>query len=158
MLSALIRVGLILATLCTLTSIAEAQGRGFVLITHGDTISHLGEIDSKSRAFVNGEAKVGYKWSYGGIFWIDFWTWDGEYCLYEGDGYEPITGEDAAKFMRQPTLPDPPFFYRFPLGLLILGGLLGLCLLGVIASAFGGAESKKNDETAKKGQPSDAAP
>lgn len=107
------------------------------LITTGDTITHLGDVGkvpggAKGLPF-GGTIGVGYKWSYAGLFWIDFWTWGGEYCLHVGDRYEPITPEKAAEYLGQTAPPGRPFLYKFPLGLLILGGFL---LFGVLGTIF----------------------
>lgn len=117
-----------------------------MLITTGNTISHLGPVQTpppaasgRSRFGMNEATpesvlrQVGYKYDYGGLFWIDFWTWGGEYCLYDGDKtYHPITPEEAARFLGRTDPPSRPFLFKFPLGLLILGGILVLGIIGAI--------------------------
>lgn len=130
-----------LAYLVLAPSQADAK---ILLITSGDTFTHFGKVQIPS----NGSGispktamvmrmpgvEVGYKWSYGGLFWIDFWTWGGEYCLYRGNEYESITPEEAALLLGQSSAPGRPFLYKFPLGLLIIAGIV---VLGVIGSLLG---------------------
>jgi hypothetical protein len=91
------------------------------LITHGDTISRVGE---GPRVFEGKEVpatSVGYKYSSFGVFWIDLWTWGGTYCLYEGKRCWKLEPADAARYLgKQESDLSPPFLYTFPLGLLIL--------------------------------------
>src|SRR5262249_39837892 len=66
---------------------------------------------------------VGFKYSYFGVFWLDLWTWGGEYCLYEGDNYSPIPLAMAAGLTgKSEDELTKPFLYRYPLGLLIIAG------------------------------------
>jgi hypothetical protein len=97
-----------------------------VLITHGDTISHVGGIQTKGAPLaapidVDG---VGYKYSYFGIFWLDLWRYDGQYCIYRGDHYQAISEAEAAMLLgiSEADL-HTPFFYRFPPGLIVLVAL-----------------------------------
>src|SRR5437764_6727836 len=119
--------GLPLALILVFFSPTRASA-GIILITHGDTIKHLGDIrnaelkDALRKAnFKN--LSVGFKYSYFGVFWIDLWTWGGEYCVYEGNNYNPIPLALAATLTgKSEDELGKPFFYRFPLGLLIIGG------------------------------------
>jgi hypothetical protein len=103
---------------------------GAVLITHGDTISHVGEAGAE-----NGRTlKVGYKWSYWGIFWLDLWTWGGTYCVYEDKRYQPIEPAHAAVLMgKKESDLGRPFLYSVPLGWLIV---VPLVVIGFIAGAL----------------------
>jgi len=105
-----------------LLSPSQASAK-FFLITHGDTITDLGPIKVKGEDMpANVPLKVGYKYSYGGLFWVDFWTWDGTYCIYHDKSFEPISEEVAAGLLgKSPGELSRPFFYRFPPGLMILG-------------------------------------
>ena len=129
----------------------RAEAGGFFLITHGDTIKDLGELPADSRAGLDvGPEKTlrfGYKYSYFGLFWIDLWTWGGEFCLHNGDKqYEGITVEQAAQLMhREPGQMKKPFFYSYPEGLVIPGGLfLALFLFGLATG-----DHKKKDGAAE---------
>jgi hypothetical protein len=98
-------------------------------------VSNLGEISAEMRSSPDFPAefadfKVGYKYSYAGVFWLDIWTWDGEFCVYKGGGlmddtsYVSIDKATAAELMgKTEDQIGIPFVYRFPLLLLILGGV-----------------------------------
>jgi hypothetical protein len=112
-------------------SVVEAK---IILITHGDTINHVGNIagpapqDMQKNAI--GDVKVGFKYSYFGVFWLDLWTWGGEFCLYtKDDRYQPISRSQAAMLMgvSEDQL-SKPFLYKFPLGLIILVGVVLICI------------------------------
>jgi hypothetical protein len=90
-----------------------------ILITHGDTISNLGEVSPKSRPqdMPANFHSVGFKYHYGGLFWIDFITSDGEFCVYDGDHFVPISKSQAAGLLGVPESElDSPFWYRYPPG------------------------------------------
>jgi hypothetical protein len=118
---------------------------GVILITHGDTIKHLGDIaDPQARADIRKETgkdlAVGFKYSYFGVFWIDLWTWGGEYCVYEGNNYKEVPPTVAAALMgKSESDLGKPFLYRFPLGLLIIGG----CVVVFTAIAMKGKSSER---------------
>ena len=72
---------------------------------------------------LNGQ--VGYKYGYWGVFWIDLWTHDGTYCLYEGDRYKPIEPAEAARLLgKSEGELSKPFLYRVPLGWFLFPPLL----------------------------------
>jgi len=58
---------------------AAAHAKGIILITHGDTINHLGDVASEYRGAGLPATTVGYKYSSFGVFWLDLWTWGGTY-------------------------------------------------------------------------------
>lgn len=106
------------------------------LITYGDSISQLGPlpVDKKEvlEKVTRPGAEVGYKYSYFGLFFLDLWTWGGEYCLFHEKSFWSLKPEQAAELLNVPVEKLPkPFFYRFPslLSVLVLG-ILGLILLG----------------------------
>jgi len=115
--------------LATVTlSAEEVQAKGIMIITHGESVLHYADLPTEVRANLKTETghdlNVGYLYSHFGIFWLDLWTWDGQYCLYEGDDVLRLTPEQVAEVMS--TTPDKlgkPLLYTFPLGLLILLGL-----------------------------------
>lgn len=121
-------------TALALLSPSVAEAKGLVLITTGDTIADLGKVSVQGKGGPGlGLPNVGYKYSYFGIFWLDLWTYDGTYCLHSGNNYEPISAAQAAMLLGKPEASlSPPWGYRFPLGLLILGGVLVLVGLGAI--------------------------
>jgi hypothetical protein len=116
---------------CAILSPSQARA-GAVLVTWGDTISHLGDVTPEHRQ-VAGAAKVGYKSSYWGVFWIDLWTWGGTYCIYEERRYRPINRAEAARLTGKPeSALGAPFLYHVPLGWLILGPLFALAMVRVV--------------------------
>jgi hypothetical protein len=115
-----------------LLSPSEARA-GAVLVTWGDTISHIGDVAPQDRQNL-GARKVGYKYSHWGVFWIDLWTHGGTYCVYEGDRYNPITPAEAARLLGKSEIElSAPFLYKVPLGWMIFGPLI---MIGIIAAAL----------------------
>jgi len=100
---------------------AQASAKGAVLITHGDTIADLGPIaampDGEDGDELRGH-KVGYKYSYFGLFWLDAWTWDGEFCVFEGNNFMPVSQEMATALLGKSA--SAPVFYRLPPLLLLI--------------------------------------
>jgi hypothetical protein len=110
---------------------AQAHAKGIILITHGDTVSHLGEVAPQYRGPDLPSTSVGFKYSYFGIFWLDLWTWDGTYCLYKDNTYWELTSADAALMLNKSEADlSKPFLYHVPLGLV---ALVGLVLFAVVA-------------------------
>jgi hypothetical protein len=127
----------LLGVLLLPAAVQAQQQAAPILITYGDTITHIGNVTAPNAAHA-GAAKVGFKSSYFGVFWIDLWTWGGEFCVYEGDRPHPITPAEAARLLgKSESDLSKPFLYRFPLGLLILGPL---AVVGFVSSMF---EKKK---------------
>jgi hypothetical protein len=75
------------------------------------------------RTFPSGFDHVGYKYSYGHVFFIPVWTSGGQYVLYSGDRYVKI-GTDAGPVSKATGISEDklakPFFYRVPPGWLAL--------------------------------------
>jgi hypothetical protein len=119
----------------------------FVLVTHGDTISHLGdfppvEVMQKPWLPPLRFSKVGFKYSYWGVFGVDLWTWGGEYCEYEGKTFVPLSPAEAAQRLGvQESDLGTPFNYKFPIGLLIL---IGLIVIGVLMWIFAPRETAES--------------
>lgn len=116
--------------LCLLMSLSwspsEAKAK-FFLITHGDHITHLGDIKNGPPGLPS--SQVGYKYGHFGVFWINFWTWGGEYCVYRDKTYWSLTQAEAAQLLGV-TASDiaPPFWYRFPFGLMLVGGIVAVVI------------------------------
>jgi len=120
-----------LPALLFLPSVSSAK----VLITRGDTFSHLGEIAAKKRTpeLPANITSIGFKYAYFGIFWLDLWRYDGEYCIYHDKEYVPISKAVAAEMMGVPESSlQEPIWYTFPPGALILGGLLAIGAVAVV--------------------------
>lgn len=115
-------------------SASEAEAKGILIITHGEAVMHYADLSTEMhdalKTATGHDLKVGYLYSNFGIFWLDLWTWDGQYCLYEGDSVERLTPEQAAEVLGTTTDKlGKPLLYTLPLGLLILLGA-GLGLFG----------------------------
>ena len=109
---------------------AHAGRRGIVLITSGDTIEHVENLPDETvdlaMEATGRPVRVGYYYSSFGVFWIDLWTYDGTFCLYDGDEYWDLD-EETAQVLLGKSLSDlkKPLLYRFPplLVLLVVGGI-----------------------------------
>ena len=117
---------------------AHARRRGFVLITHGETIQHVEEVPDDKYAvaeqMTGANVRVGYRYSSFGLFFLDIWTWDGEFVLYQGSDYWELDEETCDELLGK-SLADleQPWVYRYPPLLVVLfagGLLLGLSKLG----------------------------
>lgn len=117
-----------------------------VVITSGDTITRLGDVkvEKLPRDLAGLTDGVGYKYSYWGIFSLDFWRSGGAYCLFKEDQYVPISEADAANYLGvSANEMGPPFFYYFPPGLIVLTGFVLFIVGIVIAKRF---QSPKPEE------------
>src|SRR5262245_45060057 len=100
--------------LCPPTAV---RATGVYLVTWGDTVKNLGNVTNRQNLKRDApqDLKVSFKYSYVGLFWIDFWTWGGEYWLYheETKSREPISKEQAAALMgvSEDSI-GKPFLYR----------------------------------------------
>jgi hypothetical protein len=120
--------GAALAGLALCLSPSSARARGVIVITHGDTVSHLGDVAPEHRGQGLPATAVGFKYSSFGVFWLDLWTWGGQYCLYQGHTYWELSPAQAAQLLNKSEADlGKPFLYRFPPGLLIL--ILGVAYL-----------------------------
>ena len=111
------RYGLVVTAYCLFTPAEVSAGK--VVVTWGDTISHVGDV-SASTGQSQGINKVGYKYSYFGVFWLNLWTWGGSYCVYEGDRYGEIQPAEAATLLGVSADKLSPLWYRYPAGLLVV--------------------------------------
>jgi hypothetical protein len=118
----------LLVFVVTLFAPAQSEAK-IVLITHGDTINDIGTVNVKKNNVVvpPGFNRVGYKYSYFGIFWLDMWRWDGTFCLHGGDMEDgkrviyPLSKAEAAQLLGvQESDLSEPFWYNFPPGLVII--------------------------------------
>jgi hypothetical protein len=111
---------------------SRARAAGIILITHGKTVNHVADIPAPHHAFIQKETgpgvAIGYSYSYWGIFWLDFWTWGGEYCLYRDKTVWKVPPEFLAQITGKSSVDElgKPFPYKFPLGLVILVGIVAL--------------------------------
>jgi len=120
---------------------------GAIPIVHGqgETITFLANIPRDAPALKNAKVqvqpptKLGYKYWRFHIFWADLWTAKGEFVAYHPErfGVTIELGKDAREAAIQAGLkPEQvavPFFYRYPLGWWVCGGLLLFFVLKKLA-------------------------
>ena len=79
---------------------------------------------------MNTDLAVGFKYSYFKLFFCSFWTWKGKFVVYHGNMYMEVPEALISQWLGKPEGElSTPFAYQFPLGLLILGGIVALGLL-----------------------------
>lgn len=118
----LIAMALVIGSMGT----AEARrGGGLVVIVTGDAIEHIRDLDAKQAAAI-GYGKLGYHYQRFGVFWLDLWRDSGEFCVYSGDTYVPLTDEEVAALGGASV----PWRYHLPEGLIILVALAYYFLIG----------------------------
>lgn len=126
-----------LAAMCIANCASKAQARkGPMIINHGDKVFEIAEAEEGSMAKLTfSDAVVGYHCQHFGVLWLPLWTWDGEFCVYseEGESYKPLPPEEIAAVTGVPVEKiKKPFFYTFPLGLVILGVVVGLVIVAKV--------------------------
>ena len=130
----------ILFLVCALSLLAicpsVAEARGIMLVTYGETIKDRGELAAELKDVIEASTekgvKMGYCYSYAGMFWIDVWTWGGAPCFYKDKRAWKLSDDDIASYGEvAPAQVKKPFFYRFPEGLLFLGSMV--LLIGISA-------------------------
>jgi len=143
---------LVIAVFFTAT---PAHAKGFVLITHGDDISKVADIpvqiiEGVKQSTGSPNPAIGYKYGQFGVFFLNIWTWGGEYVVFDDDTdtYWDL-GADGAAQMLGVGVGDlkKPLTYTFPPGLVIILVLV----LGIGAFAF--FTRGKGDEEPAKPQP-----
>jgi hypothetical protein len=121
----------VFATLLIGAGQAQAR-RGFKLFTMGETVSEVGTVsDDVTRAITADTGprlnKIGFKYDYFGLFWLDLWNWGGEYVAYNSlneDTVYKVSKTQAADMMGiDEGKLGKPLNYRFPYLLMILIGL-----------------------------------
>jgi len=127
------RSGNTVALLTVLTAVllipTRAEARmGIVIFNHGEDIKEIGAVVDEHvedvREATGTSPSVGFIHDGFGLFWLNVWTWNGRYCLYEGDQYWELEPAYAALLLgvAQSEL-SSPLFYRFPPGLFALVGI-----------------------------------
>jgi len=98
------------------------------LITYAERSTQVGEVVPQARQKLQqkmgrAEQSIEFKYHAVGVFWIDVWTWGGSYYIPGGRNGTPITEAEAAEYLGVAERDlVRPFFYRWPVGLLILCG------------------------------------
>ncbi len=137
------------ATFCAaflaLPSVTEA---GVVLITNGEVVRKVADVPPEHAPFIQAQTgqpgvAVGQKYNQFGVFWLELWTWDGEPVLFKDDTFWEVPPALLADMLSVEESEIPQSWrYRYPPGLLVVGGVL---LLVVLATVFG-----KSDEQAAR--------
>lgn len=118
--------GVLAISLVLLTPIRAEARRGLVLITRGDDISTVADIPSQLLPVVKqltgaADPKIGYKYSMFGVFFLNLWTWGGDYVIYQDDTFWDLGETGAAQMLGiDVDALKKPFFYTMPPGLMIL--------------------------------------
>jgi len=103
----------------------KAQGGIPILITSGESIKHVGDVAPKLSAEIRqatgSNPSVGFHYSYFGVFWLGLWTWNGQYCFYNGNKYWLLSDAQAAAALdTTESQLHHPILYTFPPGLTVL--------------------------------------
>ncbi len=99
-------------------------------------------IRARSGKVIPTDYKIGYKYSYFSLFFMNMWTWKGSFVLYRKRRYISLTPKRAKIYKIKLSSLSKPFGYRYPLGLLVLiGGGAFLLVLG----GMGGSEDEGTD-------------
>lgn len=126
-------------------------GRGFVLFTRGEDISKVADIPPQllepvRQSTGTANPAIGYKYGMFGVFFLNIWTWGGEYVVFDGDSYGDLGAEGAAQMLGVSVADLPkPFTYSFPPGLFIIL-VLGLGVLGFILLTKGSGGDEEDEE------------
>ncbi len=115
-----------LAVVLLLVIPATLQAR-LLVVTSGPTIAHVGDPSPvPADPALPPSVSVGYRYDTFSLFWVDFWTWDGGYCLYGGRMQpQPISAGQASILLgKDANELTTPFSYRYPPGLLVLAPVL----------------------------------
>jgi hypothetical protein len=103
-----------------------------VVETRGMRVGDLGSVPPQHEAQLQQATgapqvpRVGYYYHYSGLFYLDFWTSEGGYCLYHGDRFWIVEPEAAAALLGIPVSQlSKPWRYRFPVGLLLAATVIG---------------------------------
>jgi hypothetical protein len=134
---------------------SRGEAKGFMLITYGDDISKVADIPPQILENVKQSTgatspEIGYKYSNFGIFFLNLWTWGGDYVIFENDTYWDLGAEGAAQMLGVDAgALKKPFTYSFPPGLIVL---LLLVVVGAVYWIF-----TRNKESELSPEPAAAA-
>lgn len=123
--------GLVLVALLFQPADACAQ-HVHVVETRGTRIGDVGQVQEQAAPEIWQAAgtpevpRVGYHYRYSGLYYVDFWTSDGGYCVYHGDKYWKLSPEQAADLLGiRPDQLSKPWRYRVPVGLVLVSIVIG---------------------------------
>lgn len=124
---------LILVNCCSIIGLvdtAEAR-RGIPIIWgSGPTIKEVGklppEVAPDVREVVGANVTVGYMYHHFHLFYLDFWTWEGEHVLFKKDEYWQLEDADWQDILGEHPRDayGVPWQYRIPLGAAIIALLI----------------------------------
>ncbi len=144
---------------------SQADAKGFFLITYGDDISKVADIpaaqlESVKQATGAANPAIGYKYNQFGIFFLNVWTWGGDFVLYENDTYWDLGVDNAAQILGvTPDQVKKPLGYKVPPGLILILVLIigGVFWAFVLKPKFGGGGSSLMDKAKAKAAAAAAA-
>jgi hypothetical protein len=119
-------------------NVAQARRGGIpipIIFGSGEEIDRVGDLPDDVKEQIPSEmgpgVSIGFHYHRFHIYWLNLWTWDGQHVLYQGDRYWKLGPADWEKLLGSPgsRALGKPFFYRFPMGIDILGGLAVLWFL-----------------------------
>ncbi|MEM9463048.1 MAG: hypothetical protein AAGF11_53395, partial [Myxococcota bacterium] len=145
----LLRAVPLLAFLVICLPHAEAHaGRGLMLITSGDSIEHVADLDPEVAESIEEQlgpgVAVGYKYEQFGLFFVEIWAWGGQYVFFREDEFWERSESEIAAAAGVSMVDDlpKPFLYSFPPGLMVLS-LLAVVFIGYRLMAAGGGPDDK---------------
>jgi hypothetical protein len=96
--------------------------------------------------------RIGFFYKRFHIFWLSVWTYDGAFVRYQGDRYLPLQPAEIAKIFGKPeSQVDRPFWYHFPLGLMIIiGGVILFIVVKVLEARHGPPKSEGGNAASLK--------
>jgi hypothetical protein len=118
------RIALIAAALVVALAGTADAGRGVIVITSGDDVFHIRDLDAATATEV-GYGKLGYHYDYFGVFWLDLWRSGGEFCVYRGNEYVVLTDDQLEELGGASV----PWKYHLPPGLLAFVALIAMGIL-----------------------------
>jgi len=119
---------------CTVSFPSEAEARGIVVWGQSEEITLIEEVDGEA-------ADLGYKYSYFSLFWVNIWTWGGEFVAFSGNEYSELPSQDKAEIAEVMGVEvgqiSKPWAYCIPPGAAIL---FVLAVIGIVVKLKQGAE------------------
>ena len=103
-----------------------ARKRIPVLIGTTEVLDRIGDLPPEALGQLRsgeGEYAMGFYYEAFQIFWMNVWTWDGHYVIYQSEQeYVDTTPEEMEMLLGFPPEEEfsPPMGYRFPLGMILL--------------------------------------
>ena len=111
---------LVVSLFALLLHAADAEAKGFFLLTWGESVFHVSQVAEPEQTALQERlhrgVALGYEYSYAGVFWLDLWTWDGQWCLYNGRTFWKLTPDQAAAILHTTAdeLDKPKLFWFNP--------------------------------------------